>query len=47
VDIGAANACSFDSYLDVVGPDPGNLNVFLDQKSARLDQAYRSHGSRD
>jgi hypothetical protein len=46
VDIGTADAGSFDSHLDVVGPDPGDLNVFLDQRLARLDHTYRSHGSK-
>jgi hypothetical protein len=46
VDIGPADAGGFDSHLDVVGPDPGNLDVFLDQRCARLSQAYRSHGSK-
>jgi hypothetical protein len=43
VDIGTADACGFDSHLDVVGLDPGNLDVFLDQRFARLNHAHCSH----
>jgi len=46
VDVRTADAGGFDSHLDVVGPDPGNFNVFLDQRLARFDQAYCSHGSK-
>jgi hypothetical protein len=45
MDIGVANAGGFDSHLDVMGPDPGNFDVCVDQALTGLNQANCSHGT--